>query len=135
MHHAPTAAEAKYLVDARSEEKLDYFLSRAMECEEIWGLNNASGWIMRDYGETTCLPVWNYAVMADACAIDELSDYAADSTSLEHFVYGILPQLRDMEVKVELLATPEQKGIQLTAEVLFEILERKLESAEYYPEG
>lgn len=135
MHHAPTAAEAKFLMDASSEERLDYFLNRAMECEEIWGLSNVSGWVMRDYEETTCLPVWNYAVMAEACAIDELSDYAADSTSLEHFVYDILPQLRDMDVEVELLATPERQGILLTAEVLFEIFERKLEAAAYAPEG
>ncbi len=73
--------------------------------------------------------------MADACAIDELSDYTADSTSLEHFVYGILPQLRDMDVGVEFLATPEQQGILLTAKALFEIFERKLDSEAYFPEG
>lgn len=134
MHHAPTSAEAKFLIDASSEELLSYFLTRAMESEEIWGLSNASGWIMRDYGETTYLPVWNYAVMADACAIDELSDYAADSTSLEHFVYDILPKLRDMDVGVEFLATPERQGILLTAERLFEIFERKLDSETYFPE-
>jgi len=135
MHHAPTAAEANFLVDASPEELLDYFITRSMECEDIWGLSNASGWVMRDHGETTCLPVWNYAVMADACAIDELSGYAADSTSLEHFVYGTLPQLRDMDVEVELLATPERQGLLLTAKALYEIFERKLDSAEYFIEG
>ena len=135
MHHAPTSAEAKFLLDAGFQEQLDYFLSRAMECEEIWGLSNASGWVMRESGETTCLPVWNYAVMADACAIGELSDYAANSTSLEHFVFDILPQLREMEVDVELLAIPERQGILLTAKALFEIFERKLDAAAYFPEG
>jgi hypothetical protein len=135
MHHAPTSAETKFLIDSSSEERLDYFLTRAMECEEIWGLSNVSGWLMRDNGGTTTLPVWNYAVMADTCAIGELSGYDADSTSLEHFVYGILPQLRDMDVSVELLATPERQGIQLTAEALFEIFERKIDSESYFPEG
>ena len=135
MHHAPTTAENQFLMDASSEELLDYFLSRAMECEDIWGLKNVSGWIMRDHGATTYLPVWNYAVMAEACAIDDLSDYSADSMSLEHFVYGILPQLQEMDAGVEFLATPERKGILLPAEVLFEIFERKLDSAAYAPEG
>lgn len=35
MHHAPTTAGTKFLMDASSEERLDYFLTRAMECEEI----------------------------------------------------------------------------------------------------
>ena len=135
MHHAPTAGETRFLADASAEEKLDYFLARAMECEEVWGLNNVSGWIMRDHGENTYLPVWNYAVMADACAIDDLSDYAADSTSLEHFVYGILPQLQEMDVNVELLATPERQGILVKSRALFEIFERKLDAAAYAPEG
>lgn len=135
MHHAPTPAEANFLVDTSSQELLDYFLTRSMECEDIWGLSNDSGWVMREYGETTCLPVWNYAVMAEACAINELSGYAADSTSLEHFVFDILPQLRDMDVDVELLATPERQGILLTANALFEIFERKLDAAEYFLEG
>lgn len=134
MHHAPTSAEAELLNDASSDELLQYFLTRAMESEELWGLSNASGWIMREYAGTTYLPVWNYAVMAEACAIGDLSDYAADSTSLEHFVYGILPKLGDMDVGVELLATPERQGILITAEVLFEILERKLDSEVYFPE-
>jgi len=135
MHHAPTSAETKFLMDASSEELLDYFITRAMECEDIWGLSNASGWILRDHGENTYLPVWNYAVMADACAIGELSDYAADSMSLEHFAYGTLPQLRDMDAGVEFLATPERQGILLKADVLFEIIERKLDAEAYAPEG
>jgi len=135
MHHAPTAGESKFLAEASAEEKLDYFLSRAMECEDIWGLKNVSGWILRDHGETTYLPVWNYDVLAEACAIDDLSDYAADAMSLEHFVFGILPQLKEMDAGVELLATPERKGILLKAEVLFEILERKIDSESYAPEG
>lgn len=135
MHHAPTPGETKFLAEVSSEEKLDYFLTRAMECEEVWGLHNASGWIMRDHGETTFLPLWNYAVMAEGCAIADLSDYTADSISLEHFVYGILPQLQDMDVGVELLATPERQGILLKADALFEILERKLDAETYFPEG
>ncbi len=135
MHHAPTAAEAKFLIDASDEELLDYFVTRAMECEEVWGLSSVSGWSMREHGENTCLPIWNYAVMAETCANGDLAGYAPDSTSLEHFVYGILPQLREMDVEVELLATPERKGLLLTAEGLFEILDRKLDSQEYFPEG
>jgi len=135
MHYAPTLSEADFLMGASPQELLDYFLTRAMECEEIWGLSNASGWVMREHGETTSLPVWNYDVMANACASGDWSGYAADATSLEHFVFGILPKLQEMNAHVELLASPERNGVLITANALFEIFERRLDREDYFLEG
>jgi hypothetical protein len=135
MHHAPTITEAKLLEDASTEELLDYFLTRAMECEDIWGLSNASGWVIKEEDNVPVLPVWSYAVMAQACAQDEWLEYKPDSTSLEHFVYGILTQLQEQEIQVEILSSPKSKGLIIDAKALFEIFERKLDTVEYFLEG
>lgn len=135
MHQAPTLAEVNLLKGATPQELLDYFLTRAMECEEVWGLSNASGWVMKEDGDTCILPLWSYAVMADACAQGEWSDYAPDSTSLEHFVYGILPQLQEQDIHVEILPMTDTEGLRVDAKALFEIFERKLDTVEYFLEG
>jgi len=73
--------------------------------------------------------------MAEACASGEWSGYETDATSLEHFVFGILPKLQDMNAHVELLATPERKGVLIKASALFEIFERRLDREDYFLEG
>jgi hypothetical protein len=135
MHHAPTTAETKLLEGATSAELLDYFLTRAMECEEVWGLSNASGWVMKEDGDMDILPVWSYDVMAQESAQGEWSDYTPDATSLEHFIYGILSQLQEQEIQVEILPSPQSKGLLIEAKALFEIFERKLDTVEYFLEG
>lgn len=135
MHQAPTATEADLLKNATTQERLDYFLTRAMECEDVWGLSNASGWVMKEDSDTCILPVWPYAVMAEACAEDEWEDYVPDSTSLEHFVYGILPQLREQAIDIAIMPTPQDPGLRVDAKALFEIFERKLDTVEYFLDG
>jgi hypothetical protein len=135
MHQAPTSAETKLLQGATPAELLDYFLTRAMECEEIWGLSNASGWVMKEDNGTDILPVWNYAIMAQENAKEEWSGYNPDSTSLEHFVYDILPQLQEQDIQLEILPSPQSKGLVIDAKALFEIIERKLDTVEYFIEG
>ena len=135
MHHAPTATEFKILETASNEERLDYFLTRAMECEDVWGLSNASGWIIKEEDDCNLLPVWSYSVLAESCAQGECSNHTPDSVSLEHFVYDVLKQLDQQDIWVEILPSPQRPGFIIEASALFEIFERKLDTAEYFLEG
>ena len=135
MHHAPTAAEFNLLENATNEETLEYFLTRAMECEEIWGLSNTAGWIIKEQDGMDILPVWSYAVLAQRCAQGEWSGYSADTISLEHFVYSTLAQLEQQNIQVEILPSPNYPGLLIEAGALFEIFERKLDTVEYFLEG
>lgn len=135
MLTAPTIAESTLLENANAEERLEYFLTRSMECEEVWGLHNESGWVLKEDGDNTILAIWNYDVLAEACAQGKWSGYRPDAISLEHFVYHTLPQLDQQEILVEILPSPQKTGLLIEAGALFEIFERKLDTVEYFIEG
>ena len=128
MHFAPTQTELAALEEISPAERLNYFLTRAMEAEEIWVLMNESD-------DTEILPVWPYNVLAQACAQGDWEANNPDSVSLEHFVYNLLPQLSERDIHIEIMPSSTQKGLVFEAKALFEILERKIDAAEYFIEG
>jgi hypothetical protein len=135
MHYAPSPYELAALEGAAPDELLNYFLTRAMEVEEVWGLSTGSRWAMKEVDGKTVLPVWPYAQLAQACAEGEWQVHTPDAVSLEHFVYNTLQQLIDDDIHIEVMASGKQQGLMLTAEALFEIIERKMDTGEYFLEG
>ena len=135
MHYAPTQTELLALEDIIPPERLNYFLTRAMEAEEVWVLGNESGWVINELDNQEVLPIWPYRIMAEDCAQGEWEANAADSVSLEHFVYNLLPQLSERDIHIEIMPSNSQKGLVFEASALFEILERKIDAAEYFIEG
>lgn len=117
------------------KERLNFFLSRTIESEEVWGLSNQSGWIMKEEKDKTILPVWPYDILALNCAADVNQDYSPGAVSLEHFVYNLLPVMVRQEIKVEIFPTATQAGHLLNAKELASLFEGLLESGEYYMEG
>lgn len=135
MHYAPTQSELTALEEATSAERLDYFLTRAMEAEEVWGLSNGRGWAMKDQDGDLVLPIWPYSQFANANAVGEDESKISDAVSLEHFTYNLLPQLIEKDIHIEIMPTTAKKGLVLEAQALFEIIERKLDTSEYFIEG
>jgi hypothetical protein len=135
MHHAPTPTELIILANASNEERLDYFLTRAMESEEVWGLSNESGWVMKEENGAYILPVWSYSVLSLSCAQGSWSEHSPDSVSLEHFVYQVLASLKEQQIQLEILPSQHQPGVLIKADSLFEIFERKLDAVEYFLES
>ena len=135
MKYKPSISELSEVVNYDTKERLHYFLTRAVESEEVWGLSNQSGWVMRDHNNQTILPVWPYQIFAAKCATNEWQDYKPGAVSLEHFVYKLLPVMIAQEIKVEILPTTDQPGELLDARELSSLFEGMLESGEYYMEG
>jgi len=135
MHYAPTQNELSLLNDATPAERLDYFLTRAIEAEEVWSLRNGLGWAMKEQDGISVLPIWPYAELARACAQGSQKSNTPDAVSLEHFIYHLLPLMIDQEVQIEILPTNAQQGLVIEAKALFEIIERKLDTGEYFLEG
>jgi len=118
-----------------AKERLQYFLSRAIESEEVWGLSNPSGWVMKEVNKQSILPVWPYEQLASQCAANEWQDYSAGAVSLEHFVYKLLPIMMGQDIQVEILPTSSNPGERMGASELASIFESLLETGEYYMEG
>lgn len=135
MRYLVSPSELQQVESYEPEDRLGYFLSRAIEAEEIWGLSNESGWVMKDQDEYSILPVWPYHQMATNCATNEWKNYSAGAVSLEHFVYKLLPVMIEQDIQVEILPTVGKPGKRIKASELASIFESLLESGEYYMEG
>jgi hypothetical protein len=135
MKYQPSHNELSAIESYSENERLHYFLTRVIESEEVWGLSNPSGWVMREQDEQAILPVWPYRILAAKCTGNKWKDYVPGAVSLEHFVYNLLPTMNSQDIYVEIMPTSNQPGILMNAKQLASLFEGMLESGEYYMEG
>jgi len=131
MRYAPSEAELACMEAMDSADRLHYFISRSMECEEVWSLRNAEGWVSREHAGRAVIPVWPYRMLAENVAGE---GEAADAVSLEHFVYHELNDLHMEAIGVEIIPGRES-GLMLSASELFQIFDRKMDEEQYFIEG
>ena len=75
MQYEALASETAMLASAGDLQRLDYFLLRAFETEEIWGLKQGSAWFRREIiipgaDPIIAMPLWPYRKMAMDAALD-----------------------------------------------------------------
>ena len=114
-------------------QRLQYFLTRVIEVEEIWGLVDPQGWVMREEADKLILPIWPYRQCADACIVE--SDMQAHATSLDHFVERILHTLVADDIYLDVLPSRDATGALLSAVELQSMFKSLIESGEYFLEG
>ena len=132
MRYAPSEAELACMAHMDAAERLHYFITRSMECEEVWSLRNTDGcWAIREGTDGPHLPLWPYRILAEACLS---KGEAADAVSLEHFVYHELGELNLDGIKLEIMPG-ESPGMVLSASELFQIFDRKIDDEQYFIEG
>jgi hypothetical protein len=135
MRYSPYAEECDAVETMANAELLDYFISRTVESEEVWGLGDETGWIMRERGSQTILPVWPYRKYALDCAADEWKTQAPNAVSLEHFVYRVLHLLIDQDVQVEVMPRQQAAGCLIGPQRLREMFEGVIDAGEYTLDG
>lgn len=133
MQHAPTKLEQKTIADMSNVQRLEYFLTRTMESEEVWGLADSEGWLLQEIDGRTILPIWPYRQFANECI--NAAGVHAGSVSLEHFVDNILQSLIAQDIDLELWPGKEREGYQLSAGALLEMFTSLFDSGEYRLEG
>ena len=135
MRFTPSNHEITAINSMSDREILEYFITRVAEVEEVWGLGNENGWVMREKDGTTSLPVWPYKKFAMDSAIDEWEDQVCSAISLEHFVFKVLGMLTDNDIFVEIMPKGSGEGQRIEAGNLFTLFESVIESGEYFLEG
>ena len=140
MRYKPSDSEVLEIDTFSAEQRLHYFLSRAVESEEVWGLGDDAGWVLKDVDDKTIIPIWPYEALATACSQvastqTAFSKTSAMAVSLEQFVYSLLPQINHQNIQIEILPTKILPGKIMQARDLSAILEGLMESGEYYMEG
>jgi hypothetical protein len=106
-----------------------------MESEEVWGLSNTSGWVMKQDKDKCILPIWPYEILANKCKSDVWRHHSADAVSLEYFVYKLLPIMIERGIEIEILPTDTRTGNLLQATELAGLFTGILETEDYYLEG
>jgi len=131
MRHEPTPAELVYIDDMDVDERLNYFITRTMESEEIWRLCDTDDWITWQRDGMAVMPLWPYQGLSEPFAEE---GEAADAVSLEYFVYHELNDLHARGIGVEVFPGRMQ-GIRMSAVDLFRIFDHKLDEEQYFIEG
>jgi hypothetical protein len=135
MQFSPNANEYEAMRTMSEGALLEYFITRVAEVEEVWGLGDHSGWVMREAGDLVSLPVWPYRQLAIDSAVDEWESQVANAVSLEHFIFKVLKIMVAENIKVEIMPAPSASGQIIDAGELFKLFESVIEAGEYYLEG
>lgn len=135
MRYKPSETEISSLPHMAPVERLSYFLSRALEAEEIWSLGNSSGWELQERDGRTLVPIWPYLEMARMNIPADPTSVSPQATSLDHFYQNILPLMIEQQIDIEVLGMPGSAGRLIAASDLYAMLESMLEAGEYYIEG
>jgi len=135
MKYAPTNNEMTQLSEMCEDERFTYCLTRMVEAEEIWGLAENEGWILKGNNNLTALPIWPYKSMAEANKINEWQNAEPQAISLEYFVYTVSQMLMDNDISVEIFPTENAPGKIMQAKHFFKVLENLMEAGEYFMEG
>jgi hypothetical protein len=133
MRYAPTQQELQEIGTMPAPLRLQYFLTRVIEAEEVWGLADPQGWVMREEGNKVILPIWPYRQCADACIVEQ--DMESHATSLDHFVERILHTLVADNIYLDVLPSRDTSGALLSAVELQSMFKSLMESGEYFIEG
>ena len=135
MQFNPTKTELVDLANMDEAGRLQYFLLRAIEAEEIWGLADQQGWVLRETDNQTILQVWPYEQLADDYATAHDDTCKPSATSLDHFVHNLLSHMVEQDIDIEILPINQHAGKVVTASELHEVFNGLLETGEYYLEG
>ncbi len=135
MRYAPYDAEYALVGQMNDSQVMEYFLTRVFESEEVWSLDNKTEWITRELGEDTLLPVWPYEKYAQENSVGKWRDFEPSATSLEDFVYNLLPALIGDDILLEIMPRDDKVGCIVSPQRLMSILEGMLDAGEYTLDG
>jgi hypothetical protein len=134
MQFIPTQNEISSLNTMENSERLQYFLTRTIEAEEVWALSDNEGWILQEDNDCIVLQLWPYQQLAREYANQDTSCYPA-ATSLDHFVHSLIAHLIQQNIELDILPLKNKPGVRISASKLNELYESLLEAGDYYLEG
>lgn len=131
MRYAPYAEEYLAAANLVDTKRLEYFLYRIFECEEVWMLESDLDWFIDSRGEQFIMPLWPYERYALDCISGDWAALRAQAMSLEDLVNQLLPELDEEDVLLEIMPTQENPGCLIGASQLRAILDGMIGAGEY----
>ena len=111
------------------KERLDYFVRKVADFEEVWGLMD-EGWAMAmDASGRDAVPFWPEKEFADACATGSWSGFRPEAISLDDLVSRWLPGMKRDNRAAVVFPTAADKGTFVESDYLLQRLRQ--EAAQY----
>lgn len=135
MRYVPYDHEYKAAGAMSENERMEYFLTRVFETEEVWGLDDQYDWLLREANGETYMPVWPYKKFAADAAIGEWAHCQPEAEALEVFLNGTLPLLIEEGILVEVMPMTGQAGCLVSPQRIKSIIEGMIDAGEYTLDG
>lgn len=115
------------LLSSPGPARFKHFIGRAADCECVWSLRDASGWVaLADETGAPGFPVWPHPDYATACAIGAWAGSSPAEIDVHEFTEEWLPDMASREVSVAVFPTPSMKGVWTKPEELQQYLAEEL---------
>lgn len=131
MRHSPYESEYAAVQTMSDNQRLEYFMSRVFEAEEVWFLNTRAGKHLRPVENTHAYIVWPYKRFATEAALDHWQDAHPSSCSLEYFMDQTLEELIAEDITLDVMPRGEQPGCLINPARLRAILQGMIDAGEY----
>ncbi|MGY0219317.1 DUF2750 domain-containing protein [Endozoicomonadaceae bacterium StTr2] len=110
------------------DQRLDYFLKKVTDFEEIWSLHSNDGWVALSSADgEDCLPIWPHPDFAKAWATGDWSDCTPKAIKLDYWIERWTPGLERDHTMLAVFPVGEEEGIVLSPAELQESLVGLLE--------
>lgn len=131
MPHSPLVCELAALNSMTDTERLEYFMTRVFEAEEVWYLSSANRFFTREINGEHYFPLWPYKIFATEAALDYWHDGAPAACSLEYFMEEIIEQLHKQNILLDVMPRGEEPGSLISPKRLQAILQGMIDAGEY----
>ena len=119
--------EYEFLMKSDARKRYEYFIKKATDFEEVWGLYN-NGWVTTtDSDGRALIPFWPKKEFAEACALHEWQMYVATPIELSEFINSWLPGMR-MDGTIMSIFWNNIDSVVVDVDVILNDLERELEN-------
>jgi len=125
-----SAQEIKAVINLPGEKRYTYFIKRAADQDQVWGLWN-EGWAMgiTDDGTRT-IPVWPAEEYAELCRVGDWSSFRPKPIPLEEFMHSMLPDIAKDGFRVSIFDAPNESAVLVSDEEFIRDLESELSKYE-----
>jgi hypothetical protein len=106
-----------------AEARLEHFIKRVADWEEVWSLRNSGGWVLSETSSGhEAAPFWPHASYAKDCAQNEWAGCEPQSIELRAFIEKWLPGLTKDKKLLAIFPTPSSIGAIASPELVLQEL-------------
>jgi len=123
MSNSITQEQADAVNRMPAEQRYDFFISKAITEQQVWGLASDEGWVILPEDGEEVFPVWPYAELAELWRSGEFSDCQPKAIPLADWLEKWLPGMQEDGLLAAVCPDSEGDAIIVGAEELLENLE------------